>query len=213
MKLPHFAPAYVLVFQSRPPQQPQENPGRCIGVHKNISWCFFVCLSHLITNRQEGIISEGFIILHGPKAWCMVSCTTPVSQSECRKSGSTSTKGNKHECKIYETKNQTKKFQPWSADRVFSSLKNWSSMNPSWMGRENISSWCCIIKCFWNIVWLMGGLSWTFSWTPCILLDILVPHSEKFKMDQNGISILSKNKSNLLFQMKYPYWECTPSRV
>ncbi len=38
---------------------------------------------------------EGSIILHGPKAWCMVSCTTPVSQSECRKSGSTSTKGNK----------------------------------------------------------------------------------------------------------------------
>ncbi len=38
---------------------------------------------------------EGSIILHGPKVWCMVSCTTPVSQSECRDSGSTGTKGNK----------------------------------------------------------------------------------------------------------------------
>ena len=64
---------------------------------------------------------------------------------------------------------------------------------------------------------------------------ILFLHSEKFKMNRNGISILIENKSNLLlvwneylhqilfengkplaatsewnfhFQMKYPYWEC-----
>ncbi len=39
-------------------------------------------------------MSVRIIILHGPKAWCMVSCTTPESQSECRDSRSTSTKGN-----------------------------------------------------------------------------------------------------------------------
>ncbi len=43
---------------------------------------------------------EGSIILHGPEAWCMVSFTTPVSQSDCRKLGSTSTKGNKPWCTL-----------------------------------------------------------------------------------------------------------------
>ena len=38
------------------------------------------------------------IILHGLKVWCMFSCSTPMSQSECRKLGSTSTKGNNVQC-------------------------------------------------------------------------------------------------------------------
>ena len=39
---------------------------------------------------------RGCIIVYGLKVWCMVSCTTPVNQSECTNSRSTSTKGNSY---------------------------------------------------------------------------------------------------------------------
>ncbi len=47
---------------------------------------------------------------------------------------------------------------------------------------------------FHAIPFRVQGLHWLHYNKSCTL----IPHSEKFKMNRNGISILSENKSNLL---------------
>ncbi len=84
------------------------NVAPLISVRNGLSYTMSNCMCHERAKRSEcahaviaklpqvtrNLMHHGITILHGPKAWCMVSCTTPVSQSECRDSRSTSTKGN-----------------------------------------------------------------------------------------------------------------------
>ena len=88
---------------------------------------------------------EGSIILHGPKAWCMVSCTTSVSQSECRKSGQPQ-RGIKGwmQCLDYVSDGEI-----YSGAELTSWTLQWDLtlfLHLNWY----IAEWCLFLEAMWN---------------------------------------------------------------